>query len=653
MKFKGLSYLLCLFILLPVALFGQNKSNKGREFWLGYGHNVLFTQDNPVNSQTLVLYLSADQAAIVTVSVNSTGFSQTVAIPANTVDFSVIIPKTGVDDARIQSEGLSTKGIHIVSDVPIVAYAHQYGLFSSGATMLIPVETYGYRYYSINFTQVSNYPNSYSWFYVVASEDNTRLQITPSDSTAGGWEPNLSYTINLNKGEIYNVFGKKTGSFTSKDLTGSKVISVPGGDARCHPVAMFSGSSRITICSGDGGEILQQQIFPAQAWGTRYLTHHTLNNSNTNINTTFRNYYRICVQDPTTIVKRNGVVMTGLIKNFYYEHMDSTGGDYYTADKPILVSQYTPGQNQCWNTLQNPYGDPEMIYLSPVEQGQKYVLFYTTSKFGIDYIYANITVPITGLSSLRVDGIPLPAAQIKVHPNNPAYAVAFANLTNIDSQHSITCDSTFTGIVYGLGFFESYAYNVGTLVNNLNSIGQIKNVHSTVNGIDTFTCRQTPFRLFIKVAYPLTSIHWKLSQVSGISPNVDSIITNPIPILTESINGRTYYTYTLQQDFLIATPGTYLLPVTYTATQIDNCSQTENYNIQIIVKLPPTADFSVPAINCLRDTVHCIHVPVTGPFTITDYLWNFDDATTQTTIDAVKFFYATWYSKHSVPYLCK
>ncbi|MBK7306178.1 MAG: hypothetical protein IPI88_03515 [Chitinophagaceae bacterium] len=153
MNFKAHSYLLCFFILLPAVLFAQNKSNKGREFWLGYGHNVLFTQDNPVNSQTLVLYLSADQAAVVTVTVNSTGFSQTVNIPANTVNFSIIIPKSGVNDARIMSEGLSTKGIHIVSDVPIVVYAHQYGLFSSGATMLMPVETYGYRYYSINYTR--------------------------------------------------------------------------------------------------------------------------------------------------------------------------------------------------------------------------------------------------------------------------------------------------------------------------------------------------------------------------------------------------------------------------------------------------------------------------------------------------------------------
>ncbi|MBK8521148.1 MAG: hypothetical protein IPL54_09785 [Chitinophagaceae bacterium] len=58
-------------------------------------------------------------------------------------------------------------------------------------------------------------------------------------------------------------------------------------------------------------------------------------------------------------------------------------------------------------------------------------------------------------------------------------------LTNIDMQHTINCDSAFTGIVYGLGYFESYAYNVGTLVNNLNAIGQIKNVNSPVGGVDT------------------------------------------------------------------------------------------------------------------------------------------------------------------------
>ena len=50
--------------------------------------------------------------------------------------------RAGPEDCRITGEGTYTKGIHIVSDVPIVAYAHTYGVYSSGATMLLPVETY-------------------------------------------------------------------------------------------------------------------------------------------------------------------------------------------------------------------------------------------------------------------------------------------------------------------------------------------------------------------------------------------------------------------------------------------------------------------------------------------------------------------------------
>ncbi len=182
-------------IIISTIIFAQDKSNKGKEFWLGYGHNALFANVSPPNSQNHTLYLSAEQAATVTVSVNGTSWSQTVSIPANTVDFSIIIPKSGADDARILSEGLFNKGIHIVSDVPIVVYAHQYNLFSSAATMLMPVETYGYTYYSLNYTQVSNYPDSYSWFYVIASEDNTSILITPSDSTQGGWLPGQTYPV--------------------------------------------------------------------------------------------------------------------------------------------------------------------------------------------------------------------------------------------------------------------------------------------------------------------------------------------------------------------------------------------------------------------------------------------------------------------------
>ena len=134
---------------MSLSVSAQDKTNKGKEFWLGYGHNVLFTQGG--NSQNHVLYLSAEAPANVTVSVNGTSWSRTVSIPANTVDASITIPKSGPEDARILNEGLFTKGVHIVSDTPIVVYAHQQGSVSSGATMLMPCllyTSYTQRFYT-------------------------------------------------------------------------------------------------------------------------------------------------------------------------------------------------------------------------------------------------------------------------------------------------------------------------------------------------------------------------------------------------------------------------------------------------------------------------------------------------------------------------
>ncbi len=663
-----------LYILLVTSLFtflkvgAQDKSNRGKEFWLGYGYGWMFNNENPQNSQELVVYLSTDAAATVTVSISNTSWSQTVNIPANTVDASILIPKSGTDDARIFNEGIFNKAIHIVSDTPIVVYAHIYNTMTSAATMLMPVETYGYTYYSLNYSQsqsgssppnppintTQNGPDWYSWFYIIASEDNTRIQITPSDTTRNGWLSTQTYTVNLNKGEIYNVMGKLGGGNSdweaSKDMTGSKVVSVPGADGNCHPVAFFSGSGGIRLCKNDGGEIMQQQVFPTQAWGTRYLTYHTLNNTNTDINDPFKNFYRIAVSDPATVVKRNGTILTGLIKNFYYEILDSTGGDYIEANKPVLMAQYTPGGNRCYLASQFAYGDPEMFYLSPLEQGKKDVLFYANRKSFIDYNYLNLIVPTAGISSLRLDGNPFDPANIKPHPNHPGYSVAVARILGAAAQHQLTCDSIFTGTMYGLGYFESYGYNIGTFINNLNSYIQIKNTLNTNGKIDTFTCPKTPVRLFAKLAYNATSIHWKLSQVPGISPNADSIISNPVPVGTEIINGRTYYIYTLQQDFTFAAPGIYKIPVSYAAAIIENCNQTENAELNVLVKPGPPADFSISNQLCLADTVRFTGTTSTvgGLFNYTSYLWNFDDATTQNTIDTKKRFAST--GNHDVRY---
>jgi hypothetical protein len=74
------------------------------------------------------------------------------------------------------------------------------------------------------------------------------------------------------------------------------------------------------------------------------------------------------VRDPSTVVKRNNVQLTGLINNHYYQYQ-STTADFIESDRPIMVAQFLTGA--CAGV-----GDPEMIYISPIEQAINNVGFY-------------------------------------------------------------------------------------------------------------------------------------------------------------------------------------------------------------------------------------------------------------------------------------
>lgn len=525
----------------------------------------------------------------------------------------------------------------MVSTEPIVAYAHQYDTQLSGATMLMPVETYGYTYYSINYTQpyTPGDPGK-CWFFVVAAEDNTTLEITPADTTETGRLPHAPFTVNLNKGEIYNVFGKISDEI-SKDLTGSKIVSVSGADGKCHPVAVFSGNSRFIVCKGDGGEIAQQQLFPASAWGTRYLSYHSFNTVSNPLTTPFLNFYRVAVSDPAAVVKRNGIVLTGLQRNFYYE-FQSVAGDYIESDLPVMVCQYTPSQNQCTGTSQSPQGDPEMFFLSPVEQGIKKATIYNTRNSNITVGYLTVIIPNEGLSSLRIDGAKVPSSITGVHPANPAYSLVAKRLLGSAAQHTIESDLAFTAMLYGTGLWESYGYIAGTLVNNLNSIGEIHNIYNATGTTNTFSCPNSPVQFTIKIAYKATSLQWLLSQVNSLSPAKDTLISNPVPMDSQMVNGRRYYSYTLNSEYRFTDTGTFYIPVIYTSPNIDNCSKLESTTITVLVKPGPAADFSFSYPGCSKDTALFTATPTAGDYNIDRYNWYYEDGSIDATKNSKKVF---------------
>ena len=336
--FSYIKYLIFIFgVLCSTVTIAQDFSNKGREFWVGYGSHVnMYNNDGSVNnsnggSQNMVLYFTSDQDADVTVEIPNTSWTRTYKVIANQVTTSEVIPKTGLEDARITGEGKFDKSIHITSNVGIIAYTHIYNASVSGASLLFPVSTLGRDYYSVNYTQVSNARYSYGYTYVIATEDNTNIEIIPSVNTFNIPKGD-TLRVTLNKGEIYNIFGRvvvpgtnASQRSTGEDLTGTRIRSIATSTSSCKRIAVFSGSGKINIYDNNSrsADNYIQQAFPSNAWGKKYLTVPTAKMTN--------NIYRIAVSDPTAVVKVNGSIIpaSSFVNNFYYDLLFSYFMPYF------------------------------------------------------------------------------------------------------------------------------------------------------------------------------------------------------------------------------------------------------------------------------------------------------------------------------------
>jgi gliding motility-associated-like protein len=639
-------------LLVSISGLTQNLSNKGTDFWVGYGHHQ-FMEPGQNNSQEMVLYFAAEQAATVTVSIWGTTWTRTYNVAAGSVIASDLIPKAGAIDARLISlpcsfvppgtpcggEGVfSNKAIHITSTTPIVAYAHIYGSASSGATMLMPTEAWGYAYTSVNSKQ-DYAANCFSWMYVIATHDNTVVEVTPTVATRGGRQPGIPYIITLNKGQIYQTMGgPETGSAKS-EMTGTKLKSIANSNGQCFPVAVFSGSSRTTnpaSCGSGGGDNDNQQLFPSVAWGKRYLTAPT--SSSTNAANKMRNIYKVVVKDPSTIVKVNGSQLSPLLANSYYIYESNTE-DYIEADQPIMVAQFMNGASSCLN---GGNGDPEMIIISPLEQGIKRIGFYRNRVEAITTNYLTLIIPTAGVSSLRIDGSNT-FDHTYPHSKLPGYTVVVKRWSAAAAQSTAFSDSAFTAITYGLGSVESYGYNAGTMINNLAVQGEVYNVAdpSLADAVRKFTCKGTPMQISALVGYKPTNMLWRLSQIPSISPNADVNIANPIPVDSIVVGLGKYYRYELPGTYMFNDTGTFYLPIVNSEPTIENCTRTEEVKIPIVVKPNPFTNLSINHTGCLLDTVH-FSSSVNGGngHAVNNWAWDLGDGTVSSQKDTAKLYAA-------------
>ncbi|MBC7745395.1 MAG: PKD domain-containing protein [Flavobacterium sp.] len=598
-----------LLLLLQVAanpLSAQSTSNKGKDFWLGYGNHVRGFIDN---SQKMAVYITSDVSTSGKVEIPGIGYSAIFNVTANSIT-TVIIPQS----AYLQGEGLYNRGIHITAVRPVVIYAHIFNQNVSGATLVLPVAALGKEYYSINYTQISNQENSFSYFFVVAVEDNTQVEITPSAATQSH-PAGKPFIINLKKGEVYQVLGRNTFSLFNSfsrgvDLTGSTIRSITTTMEPCKRIAVFSGSGKIAIGCGEDGsgtsDNLYQQLYPTNSWGKKFITA-PLSSRNYDI-------FRILKSDASAIVKLNGEVINNIdfTKNIYYEFSSQTT-NVIESDKPIQVVQYAVTQRRTINCSVDlsDIGDPEMITLNSVEQNIDNITVFSSPAFLISSHFINVIIESSAAASFKIDGVPATFTKV---PADPAYSVARISVSS--GVHNLKADKGFNAIAYGFGAAESYGYSAGA---NVKSLGveletRVTNIKTT-NG-----CVYEPLRFKVTLPYKATKLIWDLNDSSSVRT-----VSKPIESLTYVLNDVLYYVYELDEVITYAEARDYSVSVIAEKSLVDGCGSSEQLFFDFSIFNSPLPDFSFSDTICSGQNAEFVDKSNGQGRSVTTWLWNFGD----------------------------
>ena len=408
------------------------QASKGTDFWVGFSDNL--NSEDPTPPITLRLFITADESTNGTVTMPGTGWSESFSVSAGST--SIVVVPTSEAMAR-NSEVVEQRGIHIESENPVSVYALNHKRVSSDATIILPSSTLGSRYRVMSYEPSD--PVNPSQLLIVATADNSALQVIPSSDTESGHPAGLPMNINLDRGETFLV--ESTG-----DLTGTLIQNQPNASV-CRDFAVFSGARCVNVPTAcNFCDHLYQQMPPISAWGKRFPA--------VPFATRGGDLFRVLAHEPSTVVDFGSHSVTLQAGEFYDTLLASPGT--ILAGRPIAVAQYSLG-GTCDGVID---ADPFIILLNPSEQDIESITFPSFSSSVITEYFITLIVNSGDLGSASLDGSAIPVSEFSVLPGSTG--LHYAQLSVDAGNHNLEAPNGLSAYVYGFGEFESYGYTAGT-----------------------------------------------------------------------------------------------------------------------------------------------------------------------------------------------
>lgn len=415
--------------LILMALPASAQSTRGTEFWIGYMTHTSPTGDPP----EFTVYISTRRPNTAVISIPGSGFTQTVGIPANSVR-AIALPQNLL--LTIESEGIANRGVRIATTDSADVWTLSYVPRTMEGTVVLAKGALGSEYRVMayqGFTDDANFPIA-SQFMIVATENATRIEITPSAVTLGGRPAGVPYTITMNLGQSYQVR-------SIHDLTGSRVRSLDG-----RPIALFGGVERANVPLGAKFQNhLFEQLFPVDRWGTVYVT--------VPLATRRRDVYRVVASADATTIRFNGAAAFTLNAGEYRDTILSSA-QYVTADKPFGLVQFSGGSE--FDGVFD--ADPFMMVLSPIDFTRNDVRLIMPPVPTISRHYVNVVAFTADVGTVLFDGSPV-GHLFQPVPGDGFYS--YATFPSPSGEHTLTSELGVIAYVYGYGQLEGYGYSAG------------------------------------------------------------------------------------------------------------------------------------------------------------------------------------------------
>ena len=316
-------YFLFLFFLCCVSALKTN-AQTDTAFWFVAPEVWAGHSDSPI----YLRFASFDSPATVSITQPANaGFpEQTVSLNANDAQSINLTNWLDIIENKPVNQILNY-GIYISSTAPITAYYEEASTNNPDLISLKGKNALGTEFYT-PFQNLLNsqYSQSKAGIDIVASEDNTYIEITPTQNLIG-YPANTIISINLNRGQTYSLRSASTLSFLRPSgtyINSDKAIAVTISDDSVNGISYYGGNNY---------DLLADQIIPVNKMGQEYIGikgQLTLDDK----------IYITASEDNTTITSGQNILST-INAGETYELSLPNNAIYFSTSKPVIALHMT------------------------------------------------------------------------------------------------------------------------------------------------------------------------------------------------------------------------------------------------------------------------------------------------------------------------